>query len=140
MASIEAAQSISDLDQSSPEARLDGAERKPGLLGDFGVGHSLVKVEGENLLGFLRKLFERCADIFAFAGDGGRGFDRSVVEGLAFGKWFKLGTAALFAREVNRPSSGQHADEGAFGRDRRIVALGGFPKVGEGFLNDVFRG
>jgi len=133
------AEDISNLDQAPAETGFDSAQGKPGFFRDLGVGHSFVKVKGENLLGFFGELLEGDPDVFTLAPDSSRCFGRHVGEGFGIRKRLEEGLPVFLAGIVDGAAPGEHSDKGRFGCRCRIETVGRLPKVREGFLDDVFR-
>ena len=102
------------------------------------MSHSLIKVKGENLAGFLRKIFDCRYDVTAFASDERRRLRGGMWQGLGLGKWLKLRTPAFLSGKVDSPSARKHSDESALSRDGWIIPVCRSPEVCESLLNDVF--
>jgi hypothetical protein len=102
------------------------------------MSHSLIEVKGENLAGFLRKIFDRRYDVTAFASDEKRGLRRGLWQGLSLGKRLKLRAPAFLSGKVDSPSTRKHSDESGLARDGWIVLVCGFPEVCESLLYNVF--
>lgn len=138
MAAVGVAQLIPNFDQAPAQAGLDGAQRQTSLFGYFGMSHSLIKVKGENMAGFLRKFLDCCCDVSAFAADERRRLRGGMWQKLGIEKRLKLGLPALLSGKVDSPSTRKHSDESGLARDGWIIPIGRFPEICECFLHDVF--